>query len=1305
MLSKTTRLFVPLAVTLMGALTLAGCGGGGSNNTPAPAPVVQTTAVSVALSGNSMGSVTSNPAGINCPSDCNETLPRSSMVTLTATPTNSNNIFMSWGSDAAGCGTSANCTLLLTSANLNVVANFQPITRALSVSKTGSGMITSDPAGISCDNTCTGSYQQGTIVSLSAVAANGFTFQAWGGACSGATSCVVTMDANKVVTATFISNNVTLSLTKAGNGRVTSAPAGIDCGSTCSASYARNSSVTLTATGLGADVFQGWSGGGCSGTGTCSPSLAADVTVTAQFTSTQTPGPLYGLTNTNRIVSFDAPAAPGPVAFSSAAAITGLPSGETVVAIDTRPLDGLIYGITSASRIVTIDLSSGAATVRSTLSADSSDTSAPYTSLSGTVRGIDFNPTVDRLRIVTDSGQNLRVNVDTGTVITDTALNPGTPAVIDPAYSFNFNGSTSTSLFVIDSGTDKLYQQTPPNDGTLVEVGALGVNAGGLGGFEIVGSNVEAYAALKVTGGGASGSLYGIDLRTGAASKLGDFAGAETVISMAAAIAVTPPALGDLALLTASGKLVTLNRSAPGSLRTSANITGVPAAETLLDIDYRPRNGAPELYLLSRDSGGTGRLYTVDPTTGAATVKSTVGGATPTVLTGSNTGIDFNPVADRLRIVTSSGQNLRVNVDDGSVTTDTAIAAASSVIVAAGYTNSFLQASSTTLFTIDSNNRSLNIQNPPNNGTQVAVGSLNLATVTAPVGFDIDGRNNEGLMSMTDSGTPKLYSVNLATGAATGAQALAISETVKGLSLRTAKEPEVFALSSTGNLLRFTSSTSASYSTIGAVTLPGSATVLGMDFRPRTGQLVVLGSDAKLYTLNPTTAEATLLSTLSADPSDTTDGNATFTTALIASSNSYALDFNAVVDRLRIVGSNNANLRVAVDTGLVTTDDNVGRPPATITGAAYTNDATPLFYGIDSASDRLFSINTSTGGMSQVGPLGVDIAGVNGFDIIGSSEAYVVSVVGGSTKLYTLTLSTGATTLRAAVSLPSGATSLLAFSAHTSANNDLYAITDNSRLVAFDRNAPNGSLLVNRALTGIGAGEAVIGMDFSAAGALYLVTVSGNTVGRVYTVDLTNGAATPVTGMTNALPPTTVSSFTLPPATAYGVEFRPGSASTTPPATTGSLRFTTDTLKTLEVNLSTFATTAVTTLSQPAPVITSEAYTNSFAGATRTTLYALDTANDSLMTQSTMAPTTGQLFDVRALSVLVDGFGGFDILGGADGYVVGVLRATATPTYSTLYRIDLSDGAMSSLGDVGNATTGTTMPRVQITASAVRFTP
>src|SRR5262245_1296783 len=117
---------------------------------------------------------------------------------------------------------------------------------------------------------------------------------------------------------------------------------------------------------------------------------------------------IYGLRDGNEIVTFDS-ATPATVA---ATAVTGLMPGETLVGIDFRPANGALYGITDQSRIYTIVPATGAATLASTSSV----------ALTGTVFGVDFNPVADRMRVVSDTDQNLRIDVTTGTAIADAVI-------------------------------------------------------------------------------------------------------------------------------------------------------------------------------------------------------------------------------------------------------------------------------------------------------------------------------------------------------------------------------------------------------------------------------------------------------------------------------------------------------------------------------------------------------------------------------------------------------------------------------------------------------------------------------------------------------------------------------------------------------------------------------------------------------------------------------------------------------------------------------------------------------------------
>ena len=143
------------------------------------------------------------------------------------------------------------------------------------------------------------------------------------------------------------------------------------------------------------------------------------------------------------------------------------------------------------------------------------------TTLDGTSFGFDFNPTVDRIRIVSNTGQNLRIHPVTGAIASvDKVLTPGMPAVSSVAYTNNIPNAMSTTLLDIDQGTDKLYTQAPPNDGILVEIGSLGIDIDATNGFDIGGTSGTAFGIFTA---GDVTKIYSIKTATGAASALSDF--------------------------------------------------------------------------------------------------------------------------------------------------------------------------------------------------------------------------------------------------------------------------------------------------------------------------------------------------------------------------------------------------------------------------------------------------------------------------------------------------------------------------------------------------------------------------------------------------------------------------------------------------------------------------------------------------------------------------------------------------------------------------------------------------------------
>jgi hypothetical protein len=250
--------------------------------------------------------------------------------------------------------------------------------------------------------------------------------------------------------------------------------------------------------------------------------LAGTVLVTALVLPTQAE-PIIGLTTSNQLLTFDSAT---PATITKSVTVSGLAGAEFLVGIDLRRGTGRLYGLTNMSRLYLINSDTGDATAVGF--------SGAFT-LSGTRFGVDFNPTVDRLRVTSDADQNIRVNPIDGTLTgTDQTLQYPTadphananPNVVGLAYTNNFSTAGATILYGIDSGFDILVIQNPPNDGVLNTVGALGVDTTDNVGLDISGTTGILYASLNV--GGTTG-LYTINQLSGAATLVGTIADAGTL--------------------------------------------------------------------------------------------------------------------------------------------------------------------------------------------------------------------------------------------------------------------------------------------------------------------------------------------------------------------------------------------------------------------------------------------------------------------------------------------------------------------------------------------------------------------------------------------------------------------------------------------------------------------------------------------------------------------------------------------------------------------------------------------------------
>ncbi|HEV7734188.1 MAG TPA: DUF4394 domain-containing protein [Candidatus Binatia bacterium] len=230
---------------------------------------------------------------------------------------------------------------------------------------------------------------------------------------------------------------------------------------------------------------------------------------------------IVGLTADSRLVCFGDQTADRAVEIGP---ITGLGGADaTIVGIDFRVQDGKLYGVGSGGGVYALDVATGAATLAGTLSV----------TLDGTAFGVDFNPAADRLRIVSNTGQNLRHDVNTGgTTLQDGALNytagVTTSGIAGAAYTNNdLDPTTVTSLFDLDTALDQIAVQAPPNNGSLGATGKLGVDAGSAVGLDVFSAVVDGVTvgnhAFAVLDDGNGPAFYTIAVLTGTATLVDAF--------------------------------------------------------------------------------------------------------------------------------------------------------------------------------------------------------------------------------------------------------------------------------------------------------------------------------------------------------------------------------------------------------------------------------------------------------------------------------------------------------------------------------------------------------------------------------------------------------------------------------------------------------------------------------------------------------------------------------------------------------------------------------------------------------------
>jgi hypothetical protein len=278
-------------------------------------------------------------------------------------------------------------------------------------------------------------------------------------------------------------------------------------------------------------------------------SLCANVPAAAEPIAALRKEKIYAVTQSHRLISFNA-GQPGQLL--SDVALNGLDSGERILGIDYRVAKGDLFALGSSGRVFVVEVASGALQPVGS----SRFVLAPQ----GSRFGFDFNPAADRIRIVSDTRQNLRAHPDNGALVdasTDTegvqadgtlgyadgdANASTTPQIVAAGYTYNKENEKLTTNFAIDAAAGALVRQgsvegeqpvVSPNTGKLYTVGSLGVAGITDAHFDIGDLNNEALAWISTAHGGSTAQLYLIDLKTGAAAPLGKVGSGESLRGIA----------------------------------------------------------------------------------------------------------------------------------------------------------------------------------------------------------------------------------------------------------------------------------------------------------------------------------------------------------------------------------------------------------------------------------------------------------------------------------------------------------------------------------------------------------------------------------------------------------------------------------------------------------------------------------------------------------------------------------------------------------------------------------------------------
>lgn len=769
---------------------------------------------------------------------------------------------------------------------------------------------------------------------------------------------------------------VTVTAIGSATGSITSSPTGIDCDTseTCLAQFAEGQQVTLTPSG---GRFFEW-GGACAGiaaTNECVVNMTADLSVTGSFAPNQSIGDSFVLTSGNQLVSFNKA---GPEALRSTVQITGLASGESLLAMDFLPAASpVLYALGSSGTVYEIDHTETDPTVV----ADPvvvSTTAAPFVSIvSGVSYGMDFDAADGRLHVIGDDGSHQIVDDITATnpVVSNATAITGA-AVSAAAYTHNYPNTPDTVLLGVDVAADTLVV-IDATTGVTRATKALGRNLTTSNGFDVIGTNLEAFvAATETTSTGPVQRLFRVDLNTGTASLVGSLFISGELRGLALVPTAGTTSHLDTIALDDQGQLFSFAQAAPGTLQNRTSVVGLETGDTLVAADFRPLDGL--LYGL----GLQGNIYSIDSYTGLASAGVALNGTGFGGLSGSNFGFAVNPVDSSLLvdgglIVSSSGQFLRVDdVEAGTVTVLSNLNRGANTAAAAtaiAFTNAFFQAQTTTDYVIDSSTDMLaQIRAEADGNGQIQGQLTNVGSLAVDVSdvnaMYINPRNGNAVGAFRVGAETRLYGINLGTGATQDQGLIGDgSKRIVALGRIPTAEPLIYAVLSSGKVIGF--NPSAPGTLVADLTITGlgaGESLVALDYRVADGVLYGMTGNGRVYRINTTTGAATQSQIMTAslnDPSDpfTALDGAVFSAAFDPTKPNQAAAFRVVSDRAQ-------NLRVNVSNGETFSDADLSlaasTPPTSACEANTSSKVQAMSHTnrfVDAASTQVFVVDQTDG--------------------------------------------------------------------------------------------------------------------------------------------------------------------------------------------------------------------------------------------------------------------------------------------------------------------------------------------------------